>query len=186
MSNIHKKDVAMTPTYDIAPTLRPKQIKALNVLMDGGTIEQAAKAARVSHEGVQFWLYRYEPFRQAYDEQRRALLNEIGTEAPTAIVQAVKLLAEIFEYGEQEDENRRPDLALKLVQSVVSKGTNINFNLGGNTYDQSQNLTVNGQGSGPPLDAQQLDPATIGAFVEALRSAALADQSNRDSTEGRP
>jgi hypothetical protein len=176
----------LAPTHDLAPTLKPQQIRALNKLMDGSTLEEAAQAARVSFSTLQWWLYTQPDgsFRQAYDEQRRALFNEIGHETPSALAKAAKLLAEIFEYGEQEDEKRRPDLALKLVQSVVSKGTNINFNLGGNTYDQSQNLTVNG--SAPPLDAQQLDPATIGAFVEALRSAALAEQAGRDDTEGTP
>jgi hypothetical protein len=171
----------MTPTYDIAPTLRPKQIKALNVLMSGGTLAEAAQAAKVTIDGVSAWLYKSRAFQEAYDEQRRALLHEVGHKAPSALAKAAELLGEIFEFGEQEDEKRRPDLAVKVLSAAISKGNNINIIQANNHTDNSQNLTVNG--SAPPLDAQQLDPATIGAFVEALRSAALAEQAGRDDTE---
>jgi hypothetical protein len=78
-----------------SPTLRPRELRAIQALLTEPTLEKAAKAAKIGERTLYRWLRR-EDFRDAFDVARRdALLQSMAT-LQGATAEAVQTLREVL------------------------------------------------------------------------------------------
>ena len=106
----------------MAQTVTPTQLKALTVLLDGGTDTEAAEAADVRRETVNRWK-RDETFQAAFREQEAAILPTVTRKLVGSLADCVTYLVDVVNDDKKSDTLRIRAAAVLLDRAIKYKET---------------------------------------------------------------